>query len=81
MATRRTPNQQPATRNRKTTTGDNDDEDDNDQGDDNHTCSVDNLVPGAVVQEAEIELEHGQAIVRGDRALQVGVEARSSNLK
>ncbi|MGH2964576.1 MAG: hypothetical protein ACRDMH_04215 [Solirubrobacterales bacterium] len=41
---------------------DNDDEDANDQGDDNHACSVDNLVPGAVVQEADLELEHGQAV-------------------
>ena len=57
------------------------DEDNDDQGDDNHTCSVDNLVRGAVVQEAELELEHGQADVRGGRALQVGVEARGSNLK
>lgn len=32
------------------------------EGDDNHACSVDNLVPGAVVQEADLELEHGQAI-------------------
>ncbi len=32
------------------------------EGDDNHACSADNLVPGAVVQEAELELEHGQAI-------------------
>jgi hypothetical protein len=37
------------------------DEDNDDQGDDSHTCSVDNLVAGAVVQEAEIELEQGQA--------------------
>ena len=57
------------------------DEDNDDQGDDNHACSVDNLVRGAVVQEAELELEHGQAIVRGGRARQVGVEARGSNLK
>jgi len=42
--------------------GDNGDEDDNDQGDDNHTCSADELVHGAVVQEAELELAHGQAV-------------------
>jgi hypothetical protein len=43
---------------------DNDDqgEDNDDQGDDNHACSVDNLVQGAVVQEADLELEHGQAV-------------------
>jgi hypothetical protein len=39
-----------------------DDEDNDDQDDDNHACSVDNLVAGAVVQEAELELEHGQAV-------------------
>ena len=39
-----------------------DDEDNNDEGDDNHACSVDNLVTGAVVQEAGLELEHGQAV-------------------
>ena len=39
-----------------------DDEDNNDEGDDNHACSVDNLVAGAVVQEADLELEHGQAV-------------------
>lgn len=39
-----------------------DDEDNSDEGDDNHVCSVDNLVAGAVVQEAELELEHGQAV-------------------
>jgi hypothetical protein len=40
------------------------DEGDDDQGedDDEQACSVDNLTPGAVVQEAELELEHGQAI-------------------
>jgi hypothetical protein len=37
-------------------------EDDNDQGDDNHNCSVDNLVQGVVVQEADLELEDGQAV-------------------
>jgi len=43
---------------------DNDDqgEDNDDQGDDNHGCSVDNLVKDAVVQEADLELEHGQAV-------------------
>lgn len=35
---------------------------DHGSGDDNHACSVDNLVHGAVVQEAELELEHGQAV-------------------
>jgi len=39
-----------------------DDEDNDDQGDDNRACSADNLVVGAVVQEAELELEHGQAV-------------------
>jgi len=38
------------------------DGDNQDEGDDNHACSVDNLVPGAVVQEADLELEHGQAV-------------------
>jgi hypothetical protein len=38
------------------------DDEDNDQDDDNHACSADNLVAGAVVQEAELELEHGQAV-------------------
>ena len=32
------------------------------EDDDHHACSRDNLVPGAVVQEAELELEHGQAV-------------------
>jgi hypothetical protein len=37
---------------------------DDDQGedDDEQACSADNLTPGAVVQEAELELEDGQAI-------------------
>ncbi len=38
-----------------------DDQDDNDEGDDNRACSVTDLVPGAVVQEAELELAQGQA--------------------
>jgi hypothetical protein len=40
------------------------DEGDDDQGedDDEQACSADNLTPGAVVQEAELELEDGQAI-------------------
>lgn len=37
-------------------------EDDPGEDDDNHACSVDHLVVGAVVQEAELELEHGQAV-------------------
>jgi hypothetical protein len=36
--------------------------DDDDEGDDEHNCSVDNLTVGAIVQEAELELEHGSAI-------------------
>ncbi len=39
-----------------------DDEDPGEEEDDNHACSADNLVTGAVVQEAELELEHGQAV-------------------
>jgi hypothetical protein len=39
-----------------------DEENDGHDDDDNHACSVDNLVAGAVVQEAELELEHGQAV-------------------
>lgn len=48
----------------KSATGDEtgDDEDDNDGDDDHHACSADHLVVGAVVQEAELELEHGQAV-------------------
>jgi hypothetical protein len=43
--------------------GDNEnDGDNNDQGDDNHTCSVQNLVRGAIVQEADLELVGGEAV-------------------
>jgi hypothetical protein len=41
---------------------DNGDNDNGDQGDDGHMCSTADLVPGAVVQEASIELSHGDAV-------------------
>jgi hypothetical protein len=39
-----------------------DDQGDGDQGDDGHTCSTADLVPGAVVQEASLELANGDAV-------------------
>jgi hypothetical protein len=42
--------------------GDDDQGDDNDEQDDEHACSADDLVKDAVVQEADLELEHGDAV-------------------
>ena len=39
-----------------------DDQGDGDQGDDGHTCSTADLVPGAVVQEADLKLSNGDAV-------------------
>jgi hypothetical protein len=42
--------------------GDDDQGDDNDEQDDEHACSAADLVKDAVVQEADLELEHGDAV-------------------
>jgi hypothetical protein len=39
-----------------------DDQGDDDQGDDGHMCSTADLVPGAVVQEADLKLSNGDAV-------------------